>query len=543
MRPHRLIVTAIGFAFFLSKSNVADVTNIRDQVNFYGNLLKDIHQERGYDTLVIVHEDVNVDLRLKEIYGFPHPKIFLSKHFEFFYKQDFNSEILVIIIMSGALDLELMGIAARSLNYIRQSRILIIARNVSNEEEFMVECLALLEEYPMTNVLLHFLKNSFEIPLDYQQLKPFPEFHWQKRNFNEKDLKYYPQHWRNLYGTNITTHTDQSLPSSVTYIDERGNLKLNGHVARLVLLFAEYFNGTLRMYRPLEINGFTHFTVVADMATKRLIDIAMCLHVISTPGHSTWTYASDVYEIGRGMIIVPCSQPLSIGDMFEILLNEYFFGMVIICTLLFSILHFVIEYYFDGEFSYTDLILNNRIIGGVLGLSFSGRNSPWRGLKLIYILLFFAGLNINAQFSARDLAIMGGIMLDIFRSLIITEDVAEYSRMRFNFNTTTGYYATLAQWKLFSLKQKYHSHKTYCTYENLTLHKFIPWNILLQPNSQYKDAFNYLIHRVHEAGLSDAWYASAFNDLLKLKRLSLADPNPEGGPSTMTVDDLRWAWL
>uniref|UniRef100_A0A1I8N830 Ionotropic glutamate receptor C-terminal domain-containing protein n=1 Tax=Musca domestica TaxID=7370 RepID=A0A1I8N830_MUSDO len=477
--------------------------------------------------------------------------------------------------MSAALDLELMEIAARSLNYIRQSRILLIARNISNEEEFMTDCLPLLEDYSMTNVLLQFLRNSPEIPLDYQQLKPFPEFHWQKRNFKEIDLTYYPQHWRNLYGANVTTYTDQSLPSSVTYYDGQGNLKLNGNVASLVVLFAEHFNGTLRMYKPIVERGFTHFTVVAGMAIKRLIDIAMCLHVTGIAEHSTWIYASDVYEIGSASIIVPCSSPLSIRDMFKILLNEYFFGMVVVCTVLFSVFHFVIDCYFDQHFSYMDLVFNNRIIGGVLGLSFTGRNSPWRCLKLIYILLFFAGLNINTQFSARmntlftspprykqietledirnlnfkinvlkgDLAIMGDVMLPISRSVIITEDIAEYSSMRYNYNTSTGYYVASAQWKFLNLKQKYHSRKTYCTYENLTLHKFIPWNILLQPNSPYKEPFNYVLHRANQAGLPDAWYNGAFLDLLRLKRLSLTDPNPERGPSIMTANDLEWAWL
>ncbi|XP_073821546.1 uncharacterized protein [Musca autumnalis] len=343
--------------------------------------------------------------------------------------------------MENALNVELMEIAARSLYYIRQSRVLIIAQNIINKQEFMDTCLNLLQEYPMTNVLLHFIESSQEIPLDYQQLKPYPKFHWQFRSLRETKLVYYPQHWRNLHGVNITTHTDQSIPATVAYKDVQGNWKLNGHVARLVLLFVEHFNGTLRMYKTLNEGEVDHFTIVADMATKRLIDIAMCLHVISTPGHSTWIYASDVYEIGQ------------------------------------------------------------------------------------------------------DLSVMGGIMLDIFRSLVITENITEYVRMRFDFNTTTGYYAALSQWKLFSLKQKYHRYKSFCTYDNLTVHRFIPWNIILQPNSQFKEAFNYLLHRVHQAGMLDAWYASAFYDLVKLKRLSLVDPNPERGPQAMTVDDLQIAWL
>ncbi|XP_073817372.1 uncharacterized protein [Musca autumnalis] len=475
--------------------------------------------------------------------------------------------------MENSLDVELMEIAARSLYYLRQSRVLIIAQNISDTVDFMETCLNLLQEYHMTNVLLHFLESSQEISWDYQQLKPYPEFHWQLRSLKDKKLVYFPQHWRNLQGVNITTHTDQATPSTIAYKDEKGNWKLNGHAARLVLLFAEHFNGTLRMYKPLNEGEIGHFTIVGDMVTKGLIDIAMCLYI----GFSleSFIYASDIYEIGQGMIIVPCAQPLTTRDMFRILLNEYFFGTVVVCCVLFSVLHFVIDYYFDGNLNYLDLVFNNRIIGGVLGLSFSGRRSPWRSLKLVYIILFIAGLNINTQFSANmntlftspphyhqietladinesglkikveklDLSLMGGILLDIFRNIIISEDRVEYWKMRFNFNTTAGYYAPSSQWKLINLKQKYHRYKSFCTYENLTIHRFIPWSILLQPNSQYKEAFNNLLHRVHQAGLLDAWYESAFNDLVKLKRLSLIDPNPERGPRTMAFDDLQFAWL
>ncbi|XP_073821547.1 uncharacterized protein [Musca autumnalis] len=571
-----MVAFCIAPLVMLTWSTAITTIQVNEEVHFYENFLKEIYHERAYDTLVVILDGYAEDARLADIYSFSHPKIFLSKNLEFVYKlEKYNSEILAIILMENALNVELMEIAARSLYYIRQSRVLIIAQNIRDKEDYMDTCLNLLQEYPMTNVLLHFMESSQEIPLDYQQLKPYPKFHWQVKSLRETKLVYYPQHWRNLHGVNITTHTDQNIPGTIAYKDEQGNWKLNGHVARLVLLFVEHFNGTVRMYKTLNESDVGHFTIVADMATKRLIDIAMCLHVISTPGHSTWIYASDVYEIGQGMLIVPCAQPLNTRDMFRILLNEYFFGTVVICSVLFSFLHFLIDYYFDGDLNYLNLLFNNRIIGGVLGLSFSGRRSPWRGLKLIYILLFIAGLNINTQFSANmntlftspphyrqietladiresplkinilkaDLSVMGGIMLDIFRSLVITENITEYRRMRFDFNTTTGYYTPMYLWKLFNFKQKYHRYKSFCTYDNLTVHRFIPWNVLLQPNSQYKDAFNYLLHRVHQAGMLDAWYASAFYDLVKLKRLSLVDPNPERGPQAMTVDDLQIAWL
>lgn len=570
-----------GLLIFLSILNGSFQQNsllrVKDleYVNSYHNILLAIQKERPFDTILILQPTFPTTTAItglqQQIYQFPMPKMLLSYGCGFMYRKSYNSEIIMIIIMMQSFDYQLMEMAAQMLDMRRQTRILIIAGDISNPDDFKETLLTLCHQYKMTNILLNFI-NSYSL----YQLKPYPVYHWndQMISMNNNSMEYYPQHWRNMHGATIITATDQTIPRSFAYTDGQGNVKLNGYVVRLILLFAEHFNATLKMYKPIKVDEVSHFLIVNQLVDENKIDIPMSLVVGNSDDPSTirWSYT---YEIAQGMLIVPCADPLNTKELFGVLLNVYFFGSLFIFTLLFSIIHSLIDYLFDEITEPSNFIFSLRIFPAVLGQSFMARNSNLYGLKIVYIFLFIAGLNIAAQFSANmntlftspprhrqietladiknsplkmtihrnDLKLFGGILLPIVRSVIIRDNMTQYEEDRNNFNTSSGYYCNSSMWKMLLLKQQYATQNIFCTFDNMTIFRFLPFSILLQEHSQYREPLDYIIHKVHDTGLLDAWYASAFVDMLKSNKLSLRYPEAKEGIRAMTANDLYWAWM
>ncbi|XP_061391411.1 uncharacterized protein LOC133326823 [Musca vetustissima] len=408
---------------------------------------------------------------------------------------------------------------------------------------------------------------------DYYELKPYPRYHWLEKNLQKNGGIFYTPHWRNLQNTTLITATSQITPGNLAYLHKNGRVKINGVTARLILLFAEKYNATLRMFKPLKVGEIIHYSLINKWTYENKLDISMVL--ASGDGNRTMRYLSDVFDLSHVMLMLPCSGELSLREVFGILLNVPFFGYIFICTLLLSLIHYFVDVIFDGVRNYLNLILNLKIFPSLLGQSNDMRPSKWNGLNIIYFLAFVAGLNISILFSAKVNTLFTSqpqkpqistfeelkkqsslkILLDaidvkdykewlptIGRAYISSANTSYVVGKRNRLDTSYGYLVTLNRWKFVAQQQNYFSHKLFCTNEKLQLPK-PPFSIALQENSPYREALNYLIHRVHECGLSIPWYSSTFVDMVRLKMISLEDPNPEQEVRVLRPEDLFWLWI
>ncbi|XP_061395258.1 uncharacterized protein LOC133330870 [Musca vetustissima] len=540
---------------------------VESQLHNNSNLLQKIHKERNFDSLLIVY-DQNVETsKFQDLFESPIPKLIVTKEMpDFVYKKKFNAEILCVLIMQRSMDAKFLNLTSAILNYIRQTRILMLAENIENLEIFMRELRELCEIYKMTNVLL---KVALEKNYQFVMLKPYPEYHWQA--WNSGIL--YPQHWRNMQQKSLLTYTDQTPPRALLFRDPKTKeLRLNGFIPRMVMLFAEHFNAKLEMYPEVVLGKPTHYTIINDRLEELQLDIPM---VLDTGPEEKWLNMSYPLDVAQGIFMVPCAQPRTIREVFNILLGWNFFCSITICTVLLSLVHSLYDYAFLRHWRPTSFLLNEHILPGVLGQSFVARKTQLQGLKLVYFLLFFAGLNVSTQFSARVQTLFTHptyhqqienmeqlkqsplkILLDAIEaqyilphiegltsSLVITQNSTYFQDNRHRFNTKYGYYSSSTLWEMYRQKQQYFTHKVFCTSDGLTVFRLLPWGFRLQFNSPYQEPLNYLIHQVHAAGLIQAWHSSTFSDMLRLKWISIRDPNPERAAKVLVVQDFYWIWL
>ncbi|XP_075150352.1 uncharacterized protein LOC142224465 [Haematobia irritans] len=543
------------------------------------NMLKEIYKEQQFHSILVMQRTSILDEYLDPVFQYPIPKIFYNRNgkgFEF--KPLYNSEILVVIGMTVAVDEMLMETAATSLNYMRESRILLLAKDIKDRNEFKDGILKLCQNYKFTNFLIHFPEMKTNSNMQYDQLKPYPRYQW---HVLERDVigltrnLYFPQHWRNMEKATILTYSDQHFPHSIYYQDNLGQYKLSGYVARLVQLFGEFFNASVTMYEPLKLNEERHFSMVTKLVEENLIDIPMAMD-ISGPCPK-WLHRSYPYEISYVMLIVPCSQALRVKEIFGVLLDGHFLGSLIIYVILFSFVLALVDYRLENVYNFSNFLFNERVLPAILGQSFIASLANWRCLKIIYLVLFFTGLNFSIRFSANmqtllttppyhrqirtvsdiqdsdvplillrdDLPMMGGMFMPIYRSVHIIDNVTQYDGMRLGSNSTVAFASGLSQWKILNMRQRYLTHKIFCTYDDMIIFRLIPWALLLQEHSPYKEPLDYLIHQIHAMGFLNAWQSHAFSDTLKLKKISLQYPNinRNGDPKPLSTDDLCWVWM
>ncbi|XP_059221706.1 uncharacterized protein LOC131996234 [Stomoxys calcitrans] len=513
------------------------------------------------------------DFRIEQLFTYSKPKVLGTYGLDFIYRRKFNSELLTIFITKAILDQQLFKTTADILHHSRQTRILVIAVNIPHPEEFKQDFLRACENFKITNALLLFVQQNEEELLQLNALRPYPKYHWLSKTMaNLKGALYYPLHWQNMQNASLLTYTSQDPPGALLYYDKKGNLKINGYVARLILLFAEKFNASLEMYKPLELNGiFTHYAL-NTMTNAGQLDIPIALNPTTT--EDDMVHHSAYYELTTGHTIIPCATHLTVREVFGLLLNEYFFGSILLSALLLSILHSFIDYYIDGIVHRLNFVLNHKILPGILGQSFITRMTSWRCLKIVYLLVSFAGLNICTQFAANMNTLLtsppyhgqiktiedlrnssvkilcpeDGMDRDYFlplfgNSLVISKNATMVYEHMIRFNNTYGYLTLSANWDLFVQRQRHYRHKKFCLVSDFSFIDFLPHCVTLPAHSPLKEPLDYLLYRINELGFRQAWKSSVFYDMVRLKNISLFDENPPVDKRVLRVDDLFWIWM
>ncbi|XP_061391412.1 uncharacterized protein LOC133326824, partial [Musca vetustissima] len=477
--------------------------------------------------------------------------------------------------MRGNLDLELLTIGSTILEYQRQRRVFIVALNVKEgveREDFKVVLLRNLENYKMTNVLLYFLQGHQDMSQpEMYVLKPYPSYHWHKKS--DQDT-YYPPHWRNMRNKTLITLNGQDPPAGLVYLDANGRYQMNGYMARLIMLFAERFNATLEMHKSFKFGNMLSYRSINELSLKGELDIPM-----ASSFHSDNTFPqiqkTVYYEMIKPFMMVPCPKQLTYREVFAVILNKYFFGGLVGCYLLLSVIHTVVDFYFDGLWNFINFILNEKILPGLFGQAFISSNSPWRSLKIVYLLVSFIGLNIAVLFGANIKTLFTQppyhkyiethqdlrespikILTDTFYAQVLTpfygkdsvvtapSDTA-YLKQKSRFNSSYAYFISSTEWKaLFSRRQQFYKQKQFCIARQIIPQDFFIYSILLQKNSPYLEPLNEHILRVHELGFMEAWQSSTFMDMMKLGNISLFDGYTNlDDQKILTVDDLFWIWM
>uniref|UniRef100_A0A2Y9D4J9 Ionotropic receptor n=1 Tax=Stomoxys calcitrans TaxID=35570 RepID=A0A2Y9D4J9_STOCA len=548
-------------------------SKVNDQLGLrYASLIMDIYQEQKFDSILLFQQSATNSGTFENLYLPSLPKVIISSHGSFCFKDFYNSEILVIFTLHSGLDWELMERAAYVLNYMRQTRILMLAENIQQEELLIAQLLKVFELYKMTNVFLTLaqFQEDEERTSKYLMLYPYPEYQW--RNWLAAQSPYYTEHWRNFGNKSLKTFVEVTSSRAFIFKDSQGNFKFSGYVANMILLFAQLYNASLSMLDPQNPGNKSHYLVVNEMVENQLLDFAMGL----TPLYQiSPRNTSDAYEVNEVLMMIPLAKQLTMQELYAALLSGQFFASLLMATLVFSMVHSIMEYLQYGLWHRLDLMISNRILPGILGLSFPCRSRPRTSLKMVYMLLGFFGLYITTLFAANNKSLFTRPPLhadirtfdDLSRSslkyLTSQQDFNELKEFlepirksvqvidnrtivvehRTKLNTSYAYSITTTSFDILWRKQKFSCYFTFHTPSAMVIHPLMPWCYNLQYNSPYKEALNYLMHRIHAAGLEHIWRSQVFYDQLRSKEIHLSKPPNSRGVEVLGFMHLFGIWM
>ncbi|XP_065369104.1 uncharacterized protein LOC135961530 [Calliphora vicina] len=528
--------------------------------DFYKDLLMDIKTQQAFDSILMVQHKMPQDARLQMIYSLQEPKLIITNQTDFCYKEQFNNEIIAVVIIEREFSSLLWEHFLNALNYLRQTRILMIFVNIFNTEELQIDVLKACEKYKITNALLHFLNSSIpeDTSLEYFQLLPFPLYHLKLRQFGQLKEEYFPKHWQNMKGKTLLTLPDQIVPRSVMYKDNKGAIQFTGFVAKLIQMFAEVYNATLEMPFQPKIDEILNYNTLFNMTKYGELDMPMTIRGIASG--SVLRYMTYPIEVSQWMIMIPCATRMTICEVYEVMLKPELFSIVLIFTGTFSLVHTVIEKLFYMKMVWQNLLMSDKVIPGVLGQSFNFKKSSLLSLRLIYVLIFVFGLYMSTLFSAHLQTLITrppfNAQITTFEELrhseqkilisswdvqnmikddyilseemkanvVIIDDGAIFAVLRDNFNTTYGYPVPSASWSIYSNIQNHYAQKKFCVSENMNIRDMMLYGLPVGEHSPYKEPLDHLVHKIHAGGLLRGWKMNMPQDPRLQMIYSLQEP-------------------
>ncbi|XP_013098107.2 uncharacterized protein LOC106080993 [Stomoxys calcitrans] len=536
-------------------------------------LLQNIYKERSFVSILLMMPITMVEVSwdLQTVFKWQIPKIVMTPGQEFELRKVFNKEIIAVVVMPSNFDKVLFDTCAQVLNNTRQTRIVVATDDLkTSQTQFEKQLLQAAESYKMTRVILAYLNSNGGELSSHQRLQPYPNYQW--RNPTNNDY-FYPEYWRNLHRKKVVVYAEQSIPGVFLFKDSKGNIQYSGHLGKLIALFVHHYNATMQPYHTPKVDKSTFYTNIKELMEQQLIDLPMIVDSgVNNGVDEKWHLRSDCIEVTQIKLMVPCPSPRSILEIYPLLLNLDFIGSLIIGTVVFSFTHSLFDWIF-GEMVVQpwSFLLDDKGLPGLLGHAFVARVSPRLSLKILYLLMAFAGLNTNMRFGAKmktlfttppyhrhlenfeelnrspvTILVPETVFEELpypIEKLMLTQDNAFFQEMRQSLNTSYGYFTSLSAWQTFKQTQRGISHKVFCIYDNLTIRSPKLMSFRLQRNSVYKEPLDALIHRVHDAGLMQAWYSQTFADMLRQKEIKFKYSTDIVEASALKVGDLKWLWI
>lgn len=310
--------------------------------SFLSNLVKRVHKERPIETLLAIKSPTDENCFLNEFNPIGIPTVRLDASTKLNVMELYNSEALALLCMSEVADSLVLATLAENLDGMRESRIVVILHSLDLKD--LKELLRLIGKQAERNVFVNLIvinciSSSTESTV--YRMKPFPSPTF-VRITNISAEQVFPKVWNNFNGKSAVISPDLFPPRSLLSRDRRtGELKLVGSTDIMLKEFADKYNVQLHLFRPLselaEIDKLDTYTIPqheVDMPTRPI--------VLTMEKLKKFELSLDA-RYAQFFIVVPCSQEISIGDVYSglrtnsiILLGSYFMFAIVETFVIFA---------------------------------------------------------------------------------------------------------------------------------------------------------------------------------------------------------------
>lgn len=554
--------------------------------SFLSDLLKRVHEERPIETLLAIKRQTDNDCILNDFNPCEIPTVLLDASTQMNFIELYNSEALALLCMSDVADSWLLSTLAKNLNGMRESRIAVLLHSLDVRDLEVI--LRLIGKQADSNVfvnliVLHSTLSEKNVTSTVYRMQPFPYPSF-VRITKLSDEHIFPTVWTDFHRKSAIISPDLFPPRSLLSRDRRtGELKLFGSTDVMLKEFAHKYNINLLLARPLkqlaEIEKLETYTMLHDKVDMPRRPTILTLEEIADYELSPDSRFTEFF------LLVPCSQEISIGDVYSglrtysiILLSTYFM-FTIVETFVVLATNWIYERRANApEWNF---VFNLRAFAGVLGLPMYLRKYR-TGVSLQQLVMFLCIFSLvfncffNSNFSTllikhphntqiQNFEQLRDSGLDVILEMTFkplfeksAENVGLYKLVpNAKFVTMKRYYDLLLTfnsscalqtynyiWEFLDSYQKAHSRKVLCSANAMNLTGSLLFGYKLKKNFVFREAFRDFLSRAFSYGLDQHWDVKAGRKMIEMlvpvldQRLPASDPEP----SALSFEDLEWLW-
>ncbi|XP_037942071.1 uncharacterized protein LOC119674983 [Teleopsis dalmanni] len=290
-------------------------------------------------------------------------------------------------------------------------------------------------------------------------------------------------------------------------------------------------------------------------------------------------------ELTSWYIMVPTMGVLSTSDIYLMIIGKKLIIVLTILVFSFSVLFTIIDSEIFSKIGrqikirYINLILNDKVLPGILGQSYMFHTQPKPSQRCLYMSLFLLGLTLNTLYAAHlktlitshpslpqilsfddlrkakvDIMVdetevkivsysRGQEQFDKIRDLMDIRDTLTFQNQRKNLRTSHAYTVPTSMWKFIEQQQLFFARALFHAPEAMIIIEMLHLCVPLQENSILKESFDHYIHKVHDAGLLQYWYRSTFREMLSAHKIAIAEGIRMESYQNLRTRDLKWVWI
>lgn len=553
-----------------------------DQSNASQLLLEAIQKEAYFSTLLLWRRkalDCFFDLSDWRSANFM-AKLIFDANYTIYLNAYYNRAVLSVVCFDDFLDLNLLESMSESLQHMREVRILKKKKNFTTAQpDVLEELFTFCNQQQMLNVLAVF--RDFQATGRLYSFNRFPNFTVES---NQWPIICYPNRLNDLQGYELRSMPSQSEPGSIVYTDDLGEKRSSGYVYHLISTFATKLNATLTYRAPLNVGASIEISILADLTSNYELDLPIGLQM---PVVNVSLYGfSDIVEIGNWMPMLPRSGYIERYQIYKYIFRS---NTLIIDVMVFIIFSLLYMYIINGhennargvkQFAYNNVIFNDKIFRGVIGLSFQLHRKRNYKFYLLYFLIFLQGLIWSTVYTAQlhafcsqppsgeqiksyaDLKSRGiqillpleeyevlekfmseSFMMSYRDILLVIPELRDFYTLRKSLNTNFAYSTNSEMWAMVERQQRYFSQRLFHVSEEIQFHRQILLAVPLAENSVYRATFNAYLLEMQAYGFWHHWTAMSLFEMIKAGKLSLEDLTKPRRIEPLQFRDLHYIWL
>ncbi|XP_004519284.1 uncharacterized protein LOC101461132 [Ceratitis capitata] len=546
------------------------------------SLLAAIQNESYYSTLVLWrHQPADCFAELSD-WGSENltTKLIFDSNYTEYLNGYLNRAVLNVVCLDDFVDLFMLENLAESLQHMRETRLLFLLKNFTTQPVYELEELFnFCHAQQMLNVLA--VGRDFATTGDFYTFQRFPNF---TVECNQWPGTFYPNRLRDLQGYEFITMHSQSEPGSIVYTDRLGNKCSSGYVYKLISNFVQKLNGSLTYRAPVNVGASIEISVLADLTSSYEVDIPIGLQM---PVENMSLYAfSNIVEISNWMPMLPRA-----GYIERYLIYKYIFqsNTLIIDVLVFVILSLLYTCIVNGQkrrrrsatclITWKDIVFNDKIFRGVIGLSFQLWRERNYKFYLLYLLIFLQGLiwstiysaqlhayssrppsgeqiksyddlrasNVKIAIPLEEYELLENVMpvefMQKYRDIfLVMPDLRDFYTLRTSLDTHFAYSTHTEIWAMVERQQRYFTQRLFRVSDEVQFHRQILLAVPLAENSVYRATFNAYLLDMQAYGFWAHWTAISLYEMVKAGKLTFEDLSKTRGNEALKFVDLYYIW-